>query len=105
MLLWHRSWFQWKAFMPSSTFTHPIEWQAGQHSCTIRLIRWSSPPHPNTRPGGIKWKSGYVYGSRTLLKRGNFTSCDDVRNQILAFIAYDNATTAKPIKWTSTGLS
>jgi hypothetical protein len=42
---------------------------------------------------------------RKLLKRGNFLSLDDLRNQIVAFIAYDNATMAKPIKWTYIGLT
>jgi len=42
---------------------------------------------------------------RKLLKRGNFPSLDDLRDQILAFIAYYNRTMAKPIKWTYTGLS
>jgi len=37
-------------------------------------------------------------------KRGNFTSLDDLRNQMLAFIDYYNRTMAKPIKWTYTGL-
>jgi hypothetical protein len=41
---------------------------------------------------------------RKLLKRGNFTSLDNLRDQILAFIAYYNRTMAKPIKWTYTGL-
>ena len=41
---------------------------------------------------------------RKLLKRGNFFSLDDLRDQILAFIAYYNATMVKPIKWTYTGL-
>jgi hypothetical protein len=41
---------------------------------------------------------------RKLLGRGNFTSLDDVRDQILAFIASSHATMAKPIKWTYTGL-
>ncbi|GAC1315104.1 MAG: hypothetical protein NVSMB27_50320 [Ktedonobacteraceae bacterium] len=41
---------------------------------------------------------------RTLLKRGNFSSLDDLRDQILAFIAYYNRTMAKPFKWTYTGL-
>lgn len=40
-----------------------------------------------------------------LLKRGNFTSLDDLRDQIPAFIAYYNRTMAKPIKWTYTSLS
>jgi len=39
-----------------------------------------------------------------LLKRGNFPSLDNLRDQILAFIAYYNRTMAKPIKWTYTGL-
>jgi hypothetical protein len=40
-----------------------------------------------------------------LLKRGNFVSLYDLRDQILAFIAYYNQTMAKPIKWTYTGLA
>jgi hypothetical protein len=42
---------------------------------------------------------------RKLLKRGNFLSLDDLRDQILAFITYNNASMAKPIKWTYTGLT
>jgi hypothetical protein len=42
---------------------------------------------------------------RKLLKRGNFTSLDNLCEQILAFIAYYNATMATPIKWTYTGLT
>jgi hypothetical protein len=42
---------------------------------------------------------------RKLLKRGQFTSLDDLRDQILAFIVYYNRTMAKPIKWTYTGFS
>jgi hypothetical protein len=36
---------------------------------------------------------------RRLLKRGNFISKDDLKQQILAFIAYFNHTFAKPFKW------
>jgi transposase len=42
---------------------------------------------------------------RKLLKRGNFLSVDDLREQILAFITYYNRTMAKPIKWTYPGFS
>ena len=42
---------------------------------------------------------------RKLLKRGNFMTLEDLRDHILAFIAYYNRTMAKPIKWTFTGLS
>src|SRR5712691_5722977 len=40
---------------------------------------------------------------RRLLKRGNFTSVEDLRELILAFIAYFNKTMAKPFKWTYKG--
>jgi transposase len=40
---------------------------------------------------------------RKLLRRGTFTSTDDLRARILAFIAYFNQTMAKPFKWTYTG--
>ncbi len=39
---------------------------------------------------------------RRLLKRASFTSTDDLRQRILAFIDYFNKT-AKPFKWTYTG--
>jgi hypothetical protein len=41
--------------------------------------------------------------TRKLLRRGNFTSIDDLRAQILAFIDYYNRTMAKPFKWTYQG--
>jgi len=40
---------------------------------------------------------------RRLLRRGNFTSVEDLRECILAFIAYFNKTMAKPFKWTYKG--
>lgn len=40
---------------------------------------------------------------RRLLKRGNFLSLEDLREQILAFIDYFNTTMAKPFKWTYRG--
>jgi transposase len=40
---------------------------------------------------------------RRVLKRGNFTSVKNLRDKILAFIEYFNATLAKPFKWTYTG--
>ena len=39
---------------------------------------------------------------RRVLKRGNFTSVEELRARILAFIGYFNQT-AKPFKWTYTG--
>ena len=40
---------------------------------------------------------------RRLLRRGNFTSVEDLRERILAFIASFNKTMAKPFKWTYKG--
>jgi len=39
---------------------------------------------------------------RRVIRRGNFTSVDALRDRILAFIAYFNQT-AKPFRWTYTG--
>lgn len=41
--------------------------------------------------------------ARRLLKRGNFTSVEDLSQQILLFIEYFNRTMAKPFKWTYKG--
>jgi transposase len=40
---------------------------------------------------------------RKLLRRGNFTSVDDLRHQVLDFISYFNRTMARPFKWTFLG--
>lgn len=40
---------------------------------------------------------------RRVLRRGNFTSVDELRQRLLAFISYFNRTLAKPFKWTYTG--
>lgn len=40
---------------------------------------------------------------RKLLKRGSFTSVDDLKAKVLAFIDYYNRTMAKPFKWTYQG--
>ena len=41
--------------------------------------------------------------TRKLLKRGNFTSVENLIAKVLAFIAYYNRTMAKPFKWTYKG--
>jgi transposase len=41
---------------------------------------------------------------RRLLKRSGFTSTEDLRQRILAFIDYYNRTRAKPFKWTYAGV-
>jgi transposase len=40
---------------------------------------------------------------RRLLRRASFTSLEDLRQRVLAFIDYFNAVLAKPFKWTYTG--
>lgn len=40
---------------------------------------------------------------RRLLKRGSFSSVNELRERILAFIDYFNQTMAKPFKWTYAG--
>ncbi len=40
---------------------------------------------------------------RKLLRRGNFTSKDNLQQRIESFIAYSNATMAKPFNWTMKG--
>ncbi len=41
--------------------------------------------------------------SRRVLKRGSFASIEALQERVLAFIAYFNATLAKPFKWTYKG--
>ena len=41
--------------------------------------------------------------SRRLLKRGSFSSIEELQERVLAFIEYFNATLAKPFKWTYKG--
>ena len=41
--------------------------------------------------------------ARRLLKRSSFTSLDDLRERVLAFIEYFNKILSKPFRWTYTG--
>lgn len=41
--------------------------------------------------------------ARRLLKRSSFTSLDDLRERVLAFIEYFNKVLSKPFRWTFTG--
>ena len=41
--------------------------------------------------------------ARKLLRNGNFTSKEDLRNKVMRFIDYYNDTMAKPFKWTYGG--
>ena len=72
------------------------------HDPTHQVVFYYTPKHASWMNQVEIWLSILV---RKLLKRGNFTSLDDLRAQVLAFIAYYNTTMAKPIKWTFTGLA
>ncbi len=71
------------------------------HDPTHQIVLYYTPKHASWMNQVEIWLSILV---RKLLKRGNFVSLHDLRDRILAFIAYYNRTMAKPIKWTYTGL-
>ena len=62
-----------------------------------KIVFHYTPKHASWLNQVELWLSILV---RKLLRRGNFTSTDDLRNQVLDFIAYFNRTMAKPFKWT-----
>jgi transposase len=72
------------------------------HDSSHQVVFYYTPKHASWMNQVEIWLSILM---RKLLKRGHFTSLDDLRNQILAFIRYYNRTMAKPFKWTYTGLA
>ncbi len=67
---------------------------------THRVVFHYTPKHSSWLNQIEIWLSILV---RKLLKRGSFTSVEDVQTKVFAFIDYDNRTMAKPFKWTSQG--
>jgi transposase len=65
-----------------------------------RIIFHYTPKHASWMNQVEIWFSILV---RKLLKRGNFTSIDDLKAKVLAFVEYFNRTMAKPFKWTYQG--
>ena len=65
-----------------------------------RIVFHYTPKHASWLNQIEIWFSIVV---RKLLKRGNFTSLDDLKTKVLAFIEYYNRTMAKPFKWTYKG--
>lgn len=65
-----------------------------------RIVFYYTPKHASWMNQIEIWLSILV---RKLLKRGNFTSVDDLKAKVLAFIEYYNRTMAKPFKWTYKG--
>jgi len=65
-----------------------------------RIIFHYTPKHASWMNQVEIWLSILV---RKLLKRGSFTSLDNLKTKVLAFIEYFNRTMAKPFKWTYQG--
>ncbi len=65
-----------------------------------RIVFHYTPKHASWMNQVEIWLSILV---RKLLKRGSFTSVDELRAKVLAFIEYFNRTMAKPYKWTYKG--
>ena len=67
---------------------------------THKLVFHYTPKHASWMNQIEIWLSILV---RKVIKRGNFTSRDDLQRKVLAFIEYYNRTMAKPFKWTYQG--
>ena len=67
---------------------------------THKIVFHYTPKHASWMNQVELWLSILV---RKVLRRGTFTSIDDLRTKVLAFIAYFNRTMAKPFKWTYRG--
>ena len=65
-----------------------------------RIVFHYTPKHASWMNQIEIWFSILV---RKLLKRGNFTSVEDLKAKVLAFVEYFNRTMAKPFKWTYQG--
>jgi putative transposase len=64
---------------------------------THRIVFHYTPKHASWMNQVELWFSILV---RKVLKRASFTSVEDLKARVLAFVAYFNATMAKPFKWT-----
>ena len=67
---------------------------------THTIVFHYTPKHASWLNQVELWLSILV---RKLLRRGNFTSTEDLRTKVLDFVAYFNRTMAKPFKWTYLG--
>ena len=72
------------------------------HNPTHTIVFSYTPKHASWMNQVEIWFSILV---RKLLKRGNFRTLDDLKQQILAFVAYYNRTMAHPFKWIYQGLT
>jgi hypothetical protein len=67
---------------------------------THRIVFHYTPKHASWMNQIEIWFSILI---RKVLKRGNFTSVDELKRKVLAFIDYYNRTMARPFKWTYQG--
>ena len=67
---------------------------------THRIVFHYTPKHGSWLNQVEIWLGILV---RKVIRRGNFTSVEDLRAKVLAFIAYFNQTMAHPFKWTYQG--
>jgi len=67
---------------------------------THRIVFHYTPKHASWMNQVEIWLSILV---RKVIKRGNFTSTEDLKRKVLAFIEYYNHTMAQPFKWTYQG--
>ena len=61
-----------------------------------RIVFHDTPKHASWMNQVEIWLSILA---RKVLKRGSFTSVEDLKEKVLAFIAYYNRTMAKPFRW------
>ncbi len=67
---------------------------------THKVVFHYTPKHSSWLNQMEIWLSILV---RKVLKRGSFTSVEDLQSKVFAFIEYYNRTMAKPFKWTYQG--
>lgn len=67
---------------------------------THRIVFYYTPKHASWLNQIEIW---FSILARKLLRKGSFVSVDDLRNKVMRFIDYYNATMAKPFKWTYSG--